>query len=178
MRGLTPIILIIAAVGLFFGYTDSKYTDIKALQVTQAGYDNALSNSQNIVSRRKDLGEKKYNNIKPEDKNKILTLLPDSVDNVKLINDIDQLAKDRGMILEGIKINEGDSAKDTSLGPDKKLYKSIGLSFSVSASYDQFIDFLVQLEKSIRIVDVTSLTLKTGTVSNNYNVSIKTYWLK
>jgi len=52
----------------------------------------------------------------------------------------------------------------------------------VTSAYESLIQFIKDIEKSLRIVDVTEISLipsKTGE-SNlyEYNIGIKTYWLK
>ena len=51
---------------------------------------------------------------------------------------------------------------------------------TVTASYDNFIAFLKDLEKSLRLVDVVSLTFTAPESSPTYDftIGLKTYWLK
>ena len=56
---------------------------------------------------------------------------------------------------------------------------SVELGFTVSASYENFLAFLHDLEHSLRVVDIENLTFQVqpeGTI-NDYQFNIRTYWL-
>jgi hypothetical protein len=53
------------------------------------------------------------------------------------------------------------------------------LGFSVSGAYGNFQSFMVDLAKSLRVVDALSVSFAaTETNLYNYAVEIKTHWLK
>jgi len=91
MRNITAIILILASIGLFFGYIDGTYSDVKELRIEQADYDRALSNSKELQAERDKLLAK-FNNIGTVDLDKLNKLLPDNIDNVRLVIDVDNIA--------------------------------------------------------------------------------------
>ena len=143
-----------------------------------SSYDQALNNSRVILKKRDDLAAQ-YKLFSEKDLDSIKKLLPDHVDNVQLILDINGIAKSRGMTLKSIKIDEGDSSSGKVIGPNKNPYSSILVSFKVTSSYQDFISFLDDMEQSLRIVDVTSLSFKSNDKGiYDYDVTIKTYWLK
>ncbi len=191
MRTFFPTLLIIAALGLFFTFTDSTYTKVKELKTKVADLNDALGRSKEILKKRTDL-QNQYKSFSARDLESIEKLLPNNVDNIQLILDINGIARNHGMVLKGIKIG-GDqtasanttatasqtSAAPRALGPDKSTIGSLTLSFNVSASYEDFISFIKDLEQSLRIVDITSLSFKVSdTGPYQYAVTIKTYWLK
>jgi hypothetical protein len=67
-------------------------------------------------------------------------------------------------------------------------YDSVTVSFTVTATYDTFLKILRDLEKSLRIIDVTriSFNLADPTAAGganrggayDFNVEVKTYWLR
>ena len=170
-----------ASIGIFMFFTNDHFHNIQTLRTQAAEYDRALTQSKALLAQRDSL-KTKYDSISPENLDKIKKLAPDSVDNVRLIIDINGIATRRGMTIRGIKIqsNAGSSAKQGSLGPDNNPYGSIVLSFSVTAPYDVFKGFLQDLERSLRVVDIQSLsfTASDKTDSYDYNVALKTYWLR
>lgn len=182
MKNVIATILIIVSLGLFFLFTNKVYQEIKAQRANIEELNLALRQSRDILAKRSDLADK-YNNFKSSDLNSLEKLLPDYVDNVKLILDMNSIAKQYGMSLKSIKVNDGQSDSKSSssqkIGPIDSAYQSINMSFKVSAPYENFVKFMKDLEQSLRIVDVTSLSFKAN--ANNiydYSVSIKTYWLK
>ncbi|MDD4989013.1 MAG: type 4a pilus biogenesis protein PilO [Candidatus Pacebacteria bacterium] len=179
-KTLTPIILLVASVGLFFGFINPEYGKIQAKRVELAQYDEALGKSKDLTNRRIELSNK-YKSITDEDRVRLSKLLPNAVDNVRLILDIDSIAKLHGMKIRNTRIDQGSSA-DQANNPaivDERKYGSIGLGFSVTSSYNDFVNFLNDLEHSLRITDIVSLSLRPQKVGvYDFAIDLKTYWLK
>lgn len=175
---------------MFTNPTYNEYVDIKS---QMASYDEALSNSKMLENERDKL-TKIYNSIDTVNLEKLQKLLPDSVDNIRLILEIEKLALPYGMILKDVKYATVDAAKikDTAQGglQAKKTDKNYGawdLEFSTEGTYLNFVSFLKDLENNLRIVDVVSVDFSSDTGSGinlnsqeayKYNLKIKTYWLK
>lgn len=199
MKRIMPIVLILISIGIFFLLIDPNYKKVKDLQVEVDANQNALVVAKKLESQRKDL-QQKYTEISQDEKNKLEKLLPDTVDNVRLIIDIDNIAKKSGIVIRDININSDDGSEPQSSNPrtqgssfdsivgdnaikyvDANKIGVISFSFSVSAKYDVFLEFLKQLEESLRIVDIRNIEItRTGTESvfYDYKVTMDTYWLK
>lgn len=177
MSTIVSIILILASAGLFFGYVDPTYTKIQADQLIKADYDKALNNSKDLQSERDKLLDKR-NKMDRSETEKLAKLLPDNIDNVRLIIDIDEMAKTYGMRIRNFKADAGEK-KDT-IGTDTSKYGTLTLSFSTTATYQTFLAFLRDLEHSLRIIDVSAVQFSSGDTNAlyDYNVTVKTYWLK
>ncbi len=178
IRSIIPILLIVIAVGLFFGYIDPTYQNIKKLSVEEDRFNEALNQSKELQSIRNALLSK-YNTFSQLDLERLGKMLPDNVDNVRLILDIDSIASKYNMRTRNVTVS-GVSLEDTNvIGANQSVVGSVVLSFSVVASYDNFIRFIKDLEQSLRIVDVMGLSFNaTDGDAFNFNISIKTYWLK
>lgn len=173
--------MIVASFGLFFVYVDPTYTDpeigIKALNIEKERYDTALTNSKNLqIERDKFLDQ--YNGIDSRDRENLLKALPDNIDNVRLIIDIDELAKKYGMRIRNFTTNTKE-ASDV-IGADSGPKGTLTLSFTTTASYNTFLAFSRALEQSLRIIDISSISFASSNSNPlyDYNVTIKTYWLK
>jgi hypothetical protein len=181
MKSLTPIILILDSVGLFFWYIYPKYDEVKALQVEQQDYQAKIDKSLQLKKMRDEL-MKKYNAMDPNDLEKLKKILPDTVDNVRLIIDIDNIASQYGMVIRSIAINSDAKTAETGkkvIDLQDKSYGSLTLSFTTTAPYDVFLKFLTDLEESQRIVDIVSLSVTADkTEAYSYSVTLKTYWLR
>ena len=69
--------------------------------------------------------------------------------------------------------------KKETIGKDNSAYGSLGVSFTTSASYNTFLAFIRDLEKSLRIMDITAIQFgASDTQVYDYSVDIRTYWLK
>ncbi|MEI7513530.1 MAG: type 4a pilus biogenesis protein PilO [bacterium] len=184
MKSITPILFVIISVVLFFTVTDPVYKRVKDLQVKYAQYQDVLDKSTELLKQRKALQDK-YDSFSKEDLDKLNKLLPDTVDNVRLIIDMDGIAKRYGLVIKNVRLDTStpnasgkkDSISTITAGEAK--YGTIPMGFSVTADYNTFLTFLEDLESSLRIVDVTNISLTPG--ANNiysFDVSLKTYWLK
>lgn len=179
MKGILPIICVVVAGFLFYWYVDPTYTEIRELQKEEATLNLALDRALELQEVRDQLLSR-YNTFSQSDLSRVEKLLPDHVDNVRLILDIDGIASEYGMrvrnvALEDPKRRQGSNA----LGPDTLAYESLVLSFTVSGDYATFRQFLGDIERSLRLVDVEGVSftaLDSGIY--DYNVTIRTYWLK
>jgi Tfp pilus assembly protein PilO len=177
MSNIISIILILASVGLFFGYVDPTYAVIREQRAEKADYDRALNNSKQLQAERDKLLEK-FNNMDKADLDDIQKLLPDNIDNVRLIIDIDEIAKTYGMRIRNFKADATDQA-DT-IGASNSPNGTLTLSFSTTAPYQTFLAFMRDLEDSLRLIDVTSIEFASSESGElyDYKVTVKTYWLK
>ncbi len=179
MNALLPILFIIISLGIFFGFIDPTYERIKVIRAEEATYEEALTRSKELQQIRDQLLSR-YNTLPQEDLARLEKLLPDNVDNVRLILDFDALASAYGMRIRNVELETNDSrASRGQVGANESVYDSLILSFSVTGSYDTFRAFLADLEQSLRLVDITSVSFtSTATGIYDYAVAVKTYWLK
>ena len=205
MRFIMPIILIGISITVFFVFTDPMYGDVSTLRARVASYNEALENSKALENERDKLTAK-YNSIDPENLVKLQKLLPENIDNIRLILEIGQVASPYGMVLKDVKYNtttEKDKAKNpNTVAPEgiqgavaqssNKDYGVWDLEFSTTGTYTNFLNFTKDLENNLRIVDISSIefssatdtSVKPGTPNTpsnevyKYNFKIKTYWLK
>jgi len=182
MQFITPIFFILVSIGIFFGYVDPQYSLIKTDKAIERQYDEALDQSKELLKIRDDLLSQ-YNTLDPTSLARLKKLLPDNIDNVKLIMEIDGMAKARGINVRNI-IVRGETAVASASGkkpivPDSKDYESVVLEFSFGASYEDFKKLLRDLEMSLRLVDVEVASfIASEDDFNEYKIAIKTYWLK
>jgi hypothetical protein len=182
MRLLIPIILVIAAGLLFFIYTDPKYQEVKELRAQEAEYNQALTQARELQEVRNKLISKR-NTFSPDDLRKLERLLPDNVDNIRLIIDIDTIAGRYGLRIRDVSVSAPMSSREergaTAVGDAGDAVGSVELGFSVSARHEDFIRFLADLERSVRIVDVKSAAFSVGQGDlTAYSLEITTYWLR
>src|SRR3989338_7805341 len=102
MRFILPVILIGVSITAFFMFSNPIYGEIAQLRVQTASYDEALNNSKMLENERDKLTAK-YNSINPEDLVKLEKFLPENIDNIRLILEIEQLASPYGMTLKDVK---------------------------------------------------------------------------
>jgi hypothetical protein len=178
---LFPIILAILAIGLFAMYTNPTYQRAKGVLASVNSYNDALSKSKEL---RKIRDEKiaAFNTFSPDNKTRLTQLLPDNVDNIRLIIDINGIAGRHNLALKNVSLGTiSDSANArTALaaGASGEAVGSIEIGFSVATTYDNMLAFVADLEHSLRVLDLENIHF---TVSDkgmsDYDFKIRTYWL-
>src|SRR3990167_11138755 len=111
---IIPTILIFISVGLFMLFTNPIYTETSVLSTQASSYEEALANAKQLQSVREDLLTK-YNGFPQEDILKLKKLLPDNVDNIRLILEIQGIASNYGMQIKNVKY---DAKKAAGIEPD------------------------------------------------------------
>lgn len=187
-KNVTPLILIVLAIGIYFTFTRVKLDELDGIKVVNAEYKQALDNSEKLVKVR-DQVLATYNQIEPDDQDRLEKMLPDNVDNVRLIIDVNGVAARHGLAIKNVKTITAQQGAETTTtvttqAPTEGVnvpstYDTVSLSFDISANYPTFIAFLKDLEASLRIMEISKITLSANdTGTYNYNVELKTFWLK
>jgi Tfp pilus assembly protein PilO len=194
-RFLLPIILIGASLAIFMVFINPLYQGISDLRAQVSSYDEALTNSKALENERDKLTQK-FNSITASDLERIKKMLPENVDNIRLILEIEKIASPFGMALRDVRYNPTEDDTPAPSGgiqasptATAKEYGVWDLEFSTTGSYTNFLNFIKALESNLRIVDIASVEFSSETagaagaapsVSSpyKYNFKIKTYWLK
>ena len=179
MKFIAPIVAIVVAIAVFFGYIDPTYEEIKGIREEVSQYDEALAKSRELEAVRDQLLIT-YNGFDEEELARLKKLLPDNVDNVRLIMDIDSIASRYGLVLRGVSVSETAQTPDAvPAASTEDAVAFIDVSFSVTSSYENFLTFLEELERSLRLVDVTSLSFESSEIDlYEFKVNLRTYWLR
>lgn len=204
MRYLSQILFIIIAITIFFTVTNPLYNKISLLKEDVKTYDIAMKSSTDLLKTRDALVDV-YKGIKQEDKDRLEHLLPDSVNNIQLILEIEKVARFYNMPIKDIKFegkslvnptnNDNQNINQEEVNKEANLpYGVFPLEFTVDGKYGEFVSFLKDMELNLRIVDIKSVSFTVpeeksvvlgatgGTYvdPNIYSFKIKAdiYWLK
>ena len=206
MKPFIAILLFVLSVVLAVFYIKPAWPRTRELRQDVSFLEETLESARELQSVRDRLLAK-YNSFTPNDIERLNKLLPDNVDNVRLIIDINEMAGRYGLAIQDIDIKkepeselrtagetageEGDfgasarearEALEAEEGPGEPKLSFLTLSFSVLAPYERFLALLSDLERSLRIVDVTELSFgsskEAATKGHVFAVTVKTYWLQ
>ncbi len=179
IRSITPIILIGVSIGAFIWFIEPTYNELSEVRAQDRQYSDALDKSRELQAVRDKLLSR-YNTFRSADLDRLQKLLPDTVDNVRLVLDLDSMAARYGMRVRNVVVGGDPVRKEGAIGSDDSPYGSLTLSFSVVSRYDTFLAFLSDLERSLRLSDIVSVAFEEPREGDlyEYDVSIKTYWLK
>lgn len=192
-RILTPLILIGLSVAGFVTLIAPLYEEITELKQSSSAYDEALVNSKSLENERDKL-TKKSNSISTQDLERIKKLLPDNVDNIRLILEVEKIASPYGMVVRDIRYNieKEQTGKVAASGgevakPSSRDYGVWDLEFSTEGTYEDFLAFTRDLEANLRLLDVVSIqfisnsapsTKSASTDTYKYGFKVRTYWLR
>jgi hypothetical protein len=192
MKKYSAIIYMILAGGIFFTFVDPQYKEIKVLQEDQVENEQLLQKANELRRKRQELSDK-YAAISESEKQQLLKVLPDTVDNVRLILDMTNIADNAntnyGIILNGVSISgdldelsgqRGVASNSNVIDNSANKFGVINVRFSFSAPYETFKMFMRDLENSLRVVDIRDFSVNASGVSDvyNYSISLDTYWLR
>ncbi len=190
MKSLIPI-GIIAVCGLIYVYYISPTIDeINALSNEKQQYQDVLKKAQDLTKQQEEL-QLMYSQISEEDIVRLKKMIPDKFDAVVFANDINAIASRYAIKIEQLSFNspQGNVREDTVGIDQQSSYRTSVVTFSASGSYEAFKSFLDDLEYSLRLVDITQLTINSVDVDRNdktnstvpvlnYQIELKTYSLE
>ena len=187
---ILPSLALMLAVGIFFGYIKPAWSGpIAETKAAIKTNEQALAAADEYKAKQNTLASAR-NAIDPENLARISTFLPDSVDNVGLILDINALAARSGLSLSNIDVvaNDASGAKINTKAPASagalpvartNLIGSVDLSLSAIGSYTALQSFLMGVERSARLLDVRDIVVKgSDTGVYNYQMTLRLYWLR
>lgn len=197
MQRLLPLLVLVFAIALFFMYVKPTYSGpISTTRAQISSYNDALAAAQRFQQKEAQLTQERAQ-IPSDSLARLSAFLPDGVDNVQLILDLDALAARSGVTLSDFNTqgNSGSSASANStppssgssiptLGQQNALQAnsptdSLSLTFKATGSYSAFRTFLAGMENSLRQMDITDLQVtQSNTGVYSYAVTVRIYWLR
>ena len=179
MKNNVAIVLLLLSVGLFYTFTNAQYQDVKKLNTLANEYQNVLQNASLIIELRDSLlvTQKTFPETEIERINKVL---PDNIDTVRLALDLDSMASRYGISIKSVQVTTGvnENAYIIVLPEYAGAYEKAEVSFSLVSNYENFMRLLADVEKSLRIMDVKSISFSTSESGlYDYQISVETYWL-
>jgi len=189
MKDIVSILIILISAAVFGFVVRPQYSEIKVIQQEGAEFDNVIANARKLNELRDGLIEKR-SQLSRADLDRLAKLIPENSDNVKLILELQELADRYNLQIRtaSSKEEEVDDVDEDDKGTqgfdiDSQDYGIISLNFSLTGTYDDFVSFLSEIERKLRITDVTSLALTPlreddGVQKYDFQLGLQTYWLK
>ena len=187
-RNITATILIVLAAGIYFTVTQSAWDAAKQVKLVNDQYISAIANAQQLISvRDKVLND--YNNVSQADRDRLDKMLPSTVDNIRLIIDLNNVAVQHGISLKNVRAAAAPAPSASApaapvqaasaSGISAPTLDTVNISFAVTAPYQQFISFMQDIEANLRIMDINHLSVSVGDNGMySFQVDMTTYWLR
>ncbi len=178
---ILPIFALLIAIGMFFGYVSPTWSGpIAATKAAIASDDQALAAAGEYVAQQNELTSAQ-NAIDPADLARLAVFLPDSVDNVGLILNLNALAARSGFSLSHIDVTTDTTGESSTNFPPVSTnpVSSVDLSLSAIGTYAALQNFIQDVEKSERLLDVRDIAIKSSdTGVYTYQMAMRLYWLR
>jgi Tfp pilus assembly protein PilO len=186
-RYITPLLVVAVAMGVYFLYISKVYQHIGQQLAQEQIIEGFLLEAQNA---RTELDQiiAQHRAFPPDANERLLVLLPDTLDPARLITDVNAVAARHGIAIKGPAVTLG------RMDPDAPTeYLSHVLRFKITSTYPVFKSFLVDMEKSLAIRDFEGLAFKSTSFEEearaasplppefhvyNYEVELRTYSLR
>lgn len=187
-----PLAALIIAFSIFFGYVSPTWSGSIASAREAIAFDDQALNAANQYTAQQNTLATARSAIDTADLARIAAFLPDSVDNVGLILDLNALAARSGLSLANIDVTansstdagstRGSNSPNVAQGLPAAGANPIGsvdLSLSAVGTYSALKAFLIGVERSARLLDVRDLLIKgSDTGVYNYQMTLRLYWLR
>lgn len=177
-KGVTSIIFLITALLLGLFWVKPVYSDIQKLKFDKEEYEKAYNDSRDLQKKRDEMISTKKE-ISDDNLVRLGRILPTGYDSVKFIIEVEQMIRNRGMLLKSINIGENgekqsiNNNKNEIQAPEnnEKLYVTVPVVISTFGSYRSLRDFLDDLEHNLRLVEIESISFTAGE-TDSYEINI------
>ena len=199
-RNIIATLMLVLAIGIYLTVTKDVLDQASVEQGVNDQYTSAIAKAEDLLKRRDDIS-KQFNSVSEDQKAKLDKMIPNTVDNIRLVIDMDNIADKHSLVLSGIRANVSTDAVSTAApstapqGPGpvsnpglnvggpipaaQPTLQAVTITFGVTATYDQFISLMKDLESNLRIMDLTHLSLSSSENGKyTYSVTLQTYWFK
>ncbi len=189
-RYIYPVVLMFLSVGMYLLYIAPTWESITKLQSQKSELDTFIEKAGEAQEKITKI-QAQHENFSEEQKNALKTILPEKIDPIHLILELNNLVSKQGLYPHSPQVSlpvptvvaKGKAASVSA------PYAKYTVSFSVSAPYKVFRNLLRDLESSLALRDVQSIAFSTvrsaGTdamgdpnlASYDYTITIATYAL-
>ena len=207
IQRLFPVVLILVGIGLFFMYTSPTWSGpVAEHKAMIKSYDSALSAAREFQAKEASL-ELERQALPREGLERLEALLPNNVNNIQLILDLDALAARAGVQLSDFSITEGTTGETQAVQPGAAVggpgpsvpggiedvsmpqsglqlestspIDSLEITVTAVGNYTAFRNFLDSAERRLRLLDVVGLTISNdATGVYTYDITFRIYWLR
>lgn len=182
-KNLLNLLLIVTAFAVYYLAIGPLYSgtggvwqpsnSISTLQAMNTQYDATLGQADGLYSQAQTL-RAQYANVSLDAKAKMEIMVPNSIDKIRLLDEVDSIGKQTGLAFDSLAYSEGSSGGTVPLG-------TAGISFTVKTNYPKFKELMDNFEKSLRLFSIQSVSFAAAAKEGDlitYQVKLGTYYLK
>ena len=179
MKVFIPLVIFILATAIFFGLTMPAIKDdggVNTLRKEKKELETALDNANKSEEKLTAL-EREYNSIDEESAKRLDALLPSQENDIRLIIYLNNIGTANRLSLKNISVKQIEGEKGASVATSSRDYNQVETNFTLSGTYEQFLSFLSEMEKSLRILDIIFLSFESKDKNiYDYTLTVRAYW--
>lgn len=165
IRFVIALLSFIAAGGIIAFGVFPLWNEIGSAREEVAGLIREYDELQEISEARSKLTAE-YNAIPAQDLSRLDDILPSGFETGQYLKDIEALSAQHGLFLQNIDFVRKDQPSSSAVRlSSQQRFTSLEVAFRVRGPYNLFRLFLADLEKLIRITDVTSISFAAQTLA-------------
>ncbi len=170
IRTITPIFSIIIAFVVFFFFTKPMLAEMKITQGKTAEFADAASKAEQLNTELSSMLNKKRA-FEMKDIERLEVLVPQKIDEVRVLTDLNEMARVRNMLFGNVNVVNGDEevvssdVTEASVVTQNITYdaiRSTDITFSLIGTYDQFKSFLADVEQSLVMLEIMEMKFVVG----------------
>lgn len=174
-RNIITLLFLIVAISVFWFWTRPLLAEIDVLKVEKDSFDQALARSRELQELRDEILDK-FNSVSQDDLGRLSKMLPKDAETTKLLVQLSDMSDaSGGVVLNFLDVQgmvSGVTTKGSELG-----YQKADLRVNISAKYEDFLVFLTELQKSLRLIDVEQIDFFAGDENfYEFNINAKAYY--
>lgn len=188
-KNITILILVIVLVAILFLLALPAYNNVALLKGEIKKHQEFLKEKEELTAKVNQL--KQIYESRKDEINKVFYVLPPGSDIPNLIVQLEALTSENGLILERLNFIKQAKTAQSVETEDKsslagqameKSYKTLGISLSVSGSYQSFNSFLKALEFNARLMDIKSIDFSSAKTEEaqgsifTFDISVEAYY--
>lgn len=183
------ILELVVIIGLYFWYIQPTYSGpIQTINTNIASEHADEIAIQRYVQHKTQLIQKQ-NNIPVADLSRLSSMLPTSNNTMHFLLNLNALALRSGFIINKFNIdNQNNNQQSNIIQKKQKIYRTFVIGISGKGTYASFRQLLDGLERNLRLIDVTYISIKNDNItaiSNinkhttlyNYSFILQIYWI-
>jgi hypothetical protein len=149
-RYIIPLFIMFLTISVYVLYIDAGYQGIQHQLVREQELISYIKDAQTAQEKLTKISSD-YSKFSPDADKRLNTLLPTTIDTIRLTVDINRVAEEHGMQASGLSISKGNDG-------DVKGVVPYAISFQVTTTYPLFKEFLDDLQHSLSLRDITSIS--------------------
>lgn len=166
LRSFAPLLAIIVSIGIFFLYIKPMYDEISSIQDETTEYGEAVAKASEFNQLLSNLTSKR-NSLTAGNLERLEIAVPDSIDPVRILVDIEAIAEQNRMVLGNVTVSgldqtrgdtEGEFGTNIVAAISEDDFEKSSITFNVVGTYDRFKAFLANLEQSLTLFEVSELS--------------------